>query len=189
MGYNRRALYLQKAARQIVKGRNGMLPEGVEDLQILPGIGPATAAAIATYAFNRPHVFIETNVRAVFIHEFFGDTAGVSDAQLIPLIKQTIDTRNPRKWYSAVMDYGTYLKKLHGNPARRSKHHIQQSTFEGSNRQVRGLIVKELITGTAVTAAVLAKKINKPPEKVAANLKSMQQEGLIVRKRGGYRVA
>lgn len=189
MGYNRRAIYLQKAAQAVVERHGGVMPSTIDGLVALPGIGPATAAAIATYAFNQPHVFIETNVRAVFIHEFFGDRNGISDAQLIPLIEQTLDTRNPRQWYSALMDYGTYLKKLHGNPARRSRHHVKQSKFEGSNRQIRGLIVKELVQNKNVSAATLAKKLGKPKEKVAANLESMSREGFVVWEKGKYRVA
>ena len=82
----------------------------------LPGIGPYTAAAILTFAFNVPTVFIETNIRAVFIHTFFGDRTDVSDKEILPLIEQMLDRKDPRKWYWALMDYGVMLKKEFANP-------------------------------------------------------------------------
>ena len=67
LGYNRRALQLKKAAEIVVKKFKGKLPRSVEQLDSLPGIGLATAASIAAFAFNQPTVFIETNIRSVFI--------------------------------------------------------------------------------------------------------------------------
>ena len=109
----------------------------------LPGIGANTAAALSVYAYNQPCVFIETNIRAVYIHSFFPEADAVSDKQLEPCIQATLYKRNPRRWYNALMDYGVYLKKLHGNPARKSRHHTVQSRFEGSDRQIRGMIIKD----------------------------------------------
>lgn len=146
LGYNRRAKFLHQAAHIIVQKYDGILPDDPEILVELPGIGPATAASMTAFAYNKPTVFIETNIRAVFIHTFFPpDESSIADKVLLNLIEQTVDLANPREWYYALMDYGVYLKKLHKNPSRRSKKHVKQGVFEGSARQIRGKIIKFLI--------------------------------------------
>jgi A/G-specific adenine glycosylase len=96
-----------------------------------PGIGGATAGAIAAFAFNQSAIFLETNIRRVFIHHLFSHKATVRDTEILPLIKKTLDTSNPRKWYYALMDYGVMLKKEQQNPNRKSAHYQKQSPFEG----------------------------------------------------------
>jgi A/G-specific adenine glycosylase len=71
----------------------------------------------------------------------------VSDRELLPLIAQAAEGQDPRTWHWALMDYGSHLKKLHKNPSRRSAHYTKQSKFEGSLRQVRGAILRELHKG------------------------------------------
>lgn len=143
LGYNRRALFLKRAAETIMRDFGGKFPKDIAVLRKLPGIGPYTASAVASFAYNQPHALIETNVRAVFLHEFFPGHDAVSDAELMPLIQKAIpkDGRN-RQWQWALMDYGAYLKKAYPNPSRRSKHYVKQSKFEGSLRQVRGVFLK-----------------------------------------------
>lgn len=145
IGYNRRALYLRSAAHIVVEKYNGKLPDDPKILEVFPGIGPATAASIVVYAFNKPVVFIETNIRRIFIHFFFQDKIGVHDKELIPLIEKSLDKKNPREWYWALMDYGTMLAKIIPNPNKRSKHYVVQSKFEGSNRQLRGKVIGYLL--------------------------------------------
>lgn len=144
LGYNRRGVALQKCAQKVMQEFNGVLPHDPEVLVTFPGLGKATAASVATFAYNEPTVFIETNVRAVFIHTFFKDKNDVHDKELMPLIAQTLDAKNSRRWYYALMDYGVMLKKKFGNPSRKSKHHVKQSKFEGSDRQIRGRVIKAL---------------------------------------------
>lgn len=145
LGYNRRAKFLHGAAQQIADGYGGVIPNDETKLITLKGIGPNTARAVLAYAFNQPVVFIETNIRSVYIHEFFADNAEVNDSELLPLIEATLDKENPREWYWALMDYGSHIKRNFRNPSRRSKHHTKQSPFEGSARQIRGRIVKLLL--------------------------------------------
>jgi len=182
LGYNRRALNLQRCAQVVVREYSGTLPREHEKLLALPGIGPYTAGAVRAFAFNEPVVIIETNIRAVYIHHFFGDHATVSDEQLLPLVEKTLDEKNPREWYWALMDYGSYLKKITVNPARRSAHHARQSTFEGSHRQVRGAIVRALTTADALTTQNLRRILQ--AEGIAANrirpaLSELAAEGFI----------
>ena len=147
MGYNRRALYLHRIAQTIVRDYEGNLPLDPLELVKLPGIGPNTAGSIAAFAYDSPVVFIETNIRRVFIHEFFQDSIEISDKTLLPLSEQALATERPREWYYALMDYGSYLAKTGPNPNRRRKHHVVQSKFEGSKRQVRGEILRQLLVG------------------------------------------
>jgi A/G-specific adenine glycosylase len=179
MGYNRRALALKALAQKVVAERRGKLPREPEKLIALPGIGPYTAGAIAAFAFNKSVVFMDTNIRRVYIHEFFHDRDDIHDDEIIPLLEQTMDAGNPRKWYNALMDYGAMLKKNRVNPNRRSAHYIKQSPFENSNRQVRGRILKVIVAESQLSAAQIVKRIGMDPERVKANLTKLTEEGFI----------
>lgn len=144
LGYNRRAKFLWQTAQIIAERYSGKLPDKASSLISLPGIGPNTAGAVLAYAFNRPVTFIETNIRTVFIHHFFPGETKVPDAALEPLIAGTLPEDNPREWYWALMDYGTYIKQTVGNVSRASAHFTKQSTFKGSRRQVRGQVIRLL---------------------------------------------
>jgi A/G-specific adenine glycosylase len=106
LGYNRRAVALQKIAISVMKESRGRLPVNREELLKLPGIGRYTASAILTFACNQPNIFIETNIRRVFIHFFFQNRENISDEEILPLVEKTLDAGNPREWYYALMDYG-----------------------------------------------------------------------------------
>ncbi|HME86889.1 MAG TPA: A/G-specific adenine glycosylase [Candidatus Nanoarchaeia archaeon] len=176
LGYNRRALFLKKCAETVVSEYDGSLPSDPEELVLLPGIGKATAASICAFAFNKPTVFIETNVRSVFIHFFFKNKKNVSDEQLYPLVEKAVYTKNPRVWYNALMDYGVKLKSELGNPSQRSKHHVKQSKFEGSGRQLRGKVLK-LLNEKSYSLSVLKKKVN--DVRLESVLAQLQKEGFI----------
>jgi len=179
LGYNRRALMLKKAAEEIIKKHGGKVPATVEELDGLPGIGVHTAAAICAYAYNQPVVYIETNIRSVFIHHFFHDRSDVEDAELMPLVEQALDRKSPRDWYNALMDYGTFLKQEHPNPARKSRQYVKQSRFEGSDRQIRGAVIRLLTRDGPQPAAALYKKIG--AEKVRADkiIAGLVREGMV----------
>jgi A/G-specific adenine glycosylase len=180
LGYNRRAQALHRCAIRIIDEHSGHVPETREGLQALPGIGPYTAAAVYVFAYNRPCVFIETNIRAVYIQTFFPEADAVSDKQLEPCIEATLYKRNPRRWYNALMDYGVFLKKEHANPARKSKHHSVQSRFEDSDRQIRGMIIKILGNVEAMSMRELVRRIDKEPERVRPIIEQLAGEGLVV---------
>lgn len=186
LGYNRRALMLQRCAQSVMQERNGSIPCDEALLQKLPGIGPYTASAIMAFAHNKPAVVIETNIRRVFIHHFFADQTGIHDKQLIPLIRQTIDTNSPRKWYSALMDYGAYLKTQIENPNRRSAHYAKQSKFKGSLREVRGKILRTLLTKQPMTAKQLKSELQMEDEKIEKALNALIKEGFLKRSSRGY---
>jgi len=150
LGYNRRAKMLHEAVKIVVHTHNRRLPTDPAVLQTLPGIGPATARSIAAFAFNAPTVFLETNVRTVLLHHFFKDEINVDEHRLSQVAGQLVDEQNPARWYSALMDYGTYLKKTFGNNTSNWKGYHKQSAFAGSNRQVRGKIIKVLSSVAAI---------------------------------------
>jgi A/G-specific adenine glycosylase len=178
LGYNRRAKFLHQASQIITDDYNGEFPQDPAALQTLPGIGPNTAGAILAYAFNEPVIFVETNVRTVFIHHFFHDQTGISDKTILELVSQTLDRRQPREWYWALMDYGSCLKQTVGNPNRRSRQYTAQSKFEGSRRQIRGQIIK-LLGSNAYTKANLRQQI--PDDRLESVIDELLQEGLITR--------
>ena len=156
LGYNRRALALWNAARVVSEKYAGELPRDEKALLALPGIGPATASGIRAFAFDEPGVYLETNVRAVFLHELFPDAQDVPDSALRPLVAEACPASaldvpgadepcTPRSWYYALLDYGAYLKRTVPNPSRRSRANVRQSAFEGSHRQKRAAAVRVLL--------------------------------------------
>lgn len=189
LGYNRRAIYLKRCAEEIVARYDGVFPATVQELQALPGIGPYTARAVAAFAFDVAEPLIETNVRTVYIHFFFHGHDKVSDRDIMPLVAATLDHTNPREWYYAVMDYGTMLKLRHPNPGQRSSHHTRQSSFEGSNRQLRSRILRQIIAQPGITVKQLLSAIAAEHDMVLANLEAMQREGFLLKKGRGYRIS
>jgi A/G-specific adenine glycosylase len=189
LGYNRRALALKKAAVEIVERFGGVLPDNEKSLRSLPAIGPYTAAAILAFAFNRPVVMIETNIRRVCIHCFFKDLTGVADREILPLIEETLGRENPREWYNALMDYGWHLGSAIGNPNRRSRHYQRQAPFEGSNRQIRGKIIRLLVGGADTVIEDLCMTLDLPASAVGPVLSQLEDEGFIAREGNRVRIA
>jgi A/G-specific adenine glycosylase len=179
LGYNRRAKYLHELAQNVVAVHNNDLPRDQSVLQQLSGIGPATAASICAFAFNQPTIFVETNIRTVFIHFFFQDQTQVHDKEIIPLVAATLDHQNPREWYYALMDYGVYLKKQLPNPSRKSRHHVKQLKFEGSDRQLRGAVIRYLAQHDSVEYAQLKSLIAANDPRFEGILDALICEGFI----------
>ncbi len=147
LGYNRRAKFLLQTARLVTGQYNGQLPRLHEELVALPGVGHNTAGAIRAYAFNEPVLFVETNIRTVFIYHFFAGQEKVGDKDLLPLVEASAHGVDSRTWYWALMDYGTHLKQNVGNAAQASSDYTKQSAFEGSRRQLRGRLLRVLADG------------------------------------------
>jgi A/G-specific adenine glycosylase len=184
MGYNRRALWLKRIAETVTQDYAAQLPQDPMELMKLSGIGPNTAGSIVAFAFNVPTVFIETNIRRVFIHHFFGDAHDVADKQLLPLIESALDREHPGQWYYALMDYGSYLAKTVPNPNRRSKHHSVQSQFEGSDRQVRGQILRYLLQHRTGNVFDIATTLHEPAGRVQELLNQLSRERFIHQNEG-----
>lgn len=156
LGYNRRALLLKQCAEIIVCEYGGVLSRDPAALTKLPGIGKATAGSIAVFAFHVPAPFIETNIRRVFIHFFFPAAEKVRDEEVLKLVEKTVDRKNPREWYYALMDYGAMLAKTIPNPNKKSALYARQPSFRGSDRELRGKILKILLQNGPVTPEKLS---------------------------------
>jgi A/G-specific adenine glycosylase len=178
LGYNRRAFWLRTLAQVVCEKYDGQLPRTVEELDALPGIGPATARSIAAFAFNAPVCFIETNIRRVFIHHFFTDNESVPDSMILPFVEAALPKSRAREWYWALMDYGAYLARAVENPNRRSKHYHKQSRFEGSVRQLRGAIIRSLLSQPQ-TAEKLSAALKRPQPEIVSVLAKLIEEGFV----------
>lgn len=160
LGYNRRARMLHMAAQQIVREYGSVVPQSSDELIKLSGIGPYAASSIPAFAYNLPTFVIDTNIRAILIHHFYDDKIDkIDDKELLSLVEAMLDKENPRQWYSALMDYGTYLKSTGINPIKKSKMYAKQSKFAGSTRQIRGAILRELTQQSPQPITPLIKKL------------------------------
>ena len=189
LGYNRRALALKRCAEEVVKLHGGCLPNTVADLEKLPGIGPYTAGALAAFAYNIATPLIETNIRTVFIHFFFHGQERIADRQIMPLVAATLLHDSPREWYYALMDYGVMLKLAHPNPSRRSAHHVKQSKFEGSNRQLRSRMLQEVMNCPGISLQRMAKVLaSSDAGQIEKNLVALAKDGFLEKAGRGYRI-
>ena len=109
MGYDRRALNLQRAARAIVTDHAGVVPSDLAALQRLPGIGPYTARAVASIAFGQPVGAVDTNVRRVLGRVLAGSSGVAPGPWLQAAADGSVDPDRPGDWTHAVMDLGATI--------------------------------------------------------------------------------
>jgi len=183
LGYNRRGKFLHDLSKIVVREYKGKLPSTEHELVSLPGIGRGTAGSIQAFAFNIPSTFIETNIRRVYIHFFFQKKQSVLDRDILELVKCTVDTKNPREWYYALMDYGAYLKTLAVNPNTQSKQYIKQSKFVGSNREVRGAILKYITKNKQEHIKKIRKVLGFEKQRFDTALATLIQESVLIVKK------
>lgn len=200
LGYNRRAIALKRLAETVVEayeaagtGGPAQLPSDTRELVALPGVGPATAAGIRAFAYDLPSAYLETNVRAVVLHELFAEVDGVTDRELTPIVERAATRAadagiSARDWNYALLDYGAHLKKSVPNPSRRSAHHSRQSTFEGSHRQKRARLLRAVLASPGMRACEYAEGWLEPhlAEEILAEL---QRDGFVRREGYGWSIA
>lgn len=186
LGYNRRALFLHQTAQKIVKDFSGRVPENLEDLIKLPGVGANTAGAILVYAFNQPAVFIETNIRKTIIHFFFTKQAKINDVEIIAVVAKALDQKNPREWYWALVDYGSALGNTKAITNDRSAHYHKQTQFVGSKRFARSQILKLLLREPKTEKEILERFANLPH--TATALDELLHEGFCVNQKKLIRI-
>ena len=179
LGYNRRALALRSLAREVCANHGGVLPRTIAELEELPGVGPYTAGAVLAFAFGTPVVLIETNIRNVLLEAFFRNRKNVKDAEILPVIAACVSARDPRRWYWALMDYGASLKSRSRGLNRLSAHYHRQSPFKGSNRELRGKIVKLLAEGRPGNCGLLCRITGEKKERVRHVLQALANEGFL----------
>ncbi|MDO8470442.1 MAG: A/G-specific adenine glycosylase [bacterium] len=142
LGYWKRALSLQQAARLVVKKKR--FPKDPVELEALPGIGPYTARALACFAFQNSDAFIDTNIRRVYLHFFFPEKKNVSDKNILSIAQKAVRRKSPREWHYALFDYGAMVLKNRMINTR-SKHYHRQSAFKNSFRSFRAKAVRFLL--------------------------------------------
>lgn len=189
LGYNRRAKALQEIAQRLVAEFNGQLPAHRKTLESLPGIGAATAGALMAFAFEQPVVFLETNIRRVYLHFFYPEAEAVPDKKLALLVMLTLDIHQIRSWYYALMDYGSWLKRAVPNPNRRSAHYARQSPFQGSDREIRSWILRLFLNSSALPENTILQTIPGEPARIKKILQQLIQENFLHCQSGHYRLA
>lgn len=188
LGYNRRAKMLHEAAKIVVRDYKGVMPKDVRTLESLPGIGHYTARAVAAFAHNTDVIFIETNVRTAVTHHFFPGTELVSDKEVIAILEKVYPTGDARRWYSALMDYGTHLKRSGVRINARAKNYTKQSTFRGSDREVRGGILRALAKKPQRASCLHGIMGDDRKPQVRVQLERLVTEGLVEKTGGLYRL-
>jgi A/G-specific adenine glycosylase len=206
LGYNRRAVALSETARTVVAEHEGRIPRSREDLRRLPGVGPYTAAAVASLAFGEPVAAVDTNVRRVVARSVLGvDGPGVSPGEVGGAAERWIDRGDPGGFNQALMDLGREVcrpvPRCEACPlsapcrfrrARPPARHPSsrpgpalgasrgaQPTFQGSSRQVRGKVVEALRARRWTTLAGLAREVGVSPSRVGQAVRSLAAEGIV----------
>lgn len=188
LGYNRRALYLLRLSAVVLGEHQGKLPRSPRLLLKLPGVGSATAGAVCAFAFNIPVPFVETNIRRAFIHWFFPDRGKVRDKEILGFLERTLDRKNPREWYWALMDYGAALRKKTGNPNKRSAHYAKQAPFRGSHRELRGKIIAILLKKKSAAMREFENVIGCGKDTLLKILTRLSREDFIEKQGNSYRI-
>jgi A/G-specific adenine glycosylase len=182
LGYNRRANYLHQSAQEIMEKHSGALPKNKTDLLDLPGVGDYTVGALQAFCFQKRVVFVETNIRTVYIHHYYPDKNSITDKQIKTKVKETLPNERIREWYWGLMDYGAHLKNKVGNPNNKSNSYRKQSEFAGSNRQLRSQLLSCVLENGPTKLSTLENKFTAETdrqESVKTNLDNLAEEGLI----------
>jgi A/G-specific adenine glycosylase len=135
-----------------------------------------------------PAVFIETNIRRVFIHHFFEGKENIKDHDILPFVEATLDRSKSGVWYHALMDYGAMLKKEIPNPNIRSLHYKKQPPFKNSDRQIRGAILRILLEKSSLSYSELEEIIREPATRIRKIIHQLETEGLVQKRKGRYMI-
>jgi A/G-specific adenine glycosylase len=196
LGYNRRAVWLSESARRIVLEHQGEVPSRPEDLARLPGIGPYTAAAVASIAYGVPVPAVDTNMRRVVARAVLGhDGSEPSVPDVRRAAAEWMQAADPADWNQAVMDLGREIcrpkPRCERCPLARScAFHLSGRTlvahpsgngagFDGSFRQLRGAIVRILRERPSASIAVLSAATSQPAARVVSAVAALEADGLV----------
>ncbi len=193
LGYNRRAKMLHEAAKAVVREHGGAFPQTPEGLEALPGIGPYTARAVAAFAHNEDVVFIETNIRTVVLHHFFEGAevsryGNIPDTEIKEILEKALPRGKAREWYSALMDYGSHLKRSGVRLNARAKGYKRQKAFAGSGREARGALLKALVRGPKPSTLLIDLFGHERRAQMRAALANLTKEGMIELRGGKFRL-
>ena len=183
LGYNNRALRLHQTAQQITDEYDGDVIAAITNTK-LPGIGPYTRAAVLIFSTNADTVTVDTNIRRIFMHEF--KLQQPSEALLWEIATRCLPKGSSREWHNALMDYGALLLTAQktGIPPK-----TKQSAFIGSDRQLRGSILRLVLRQGGLTVAQCCRHLSSDDvHRVRRVLDSMARDGLLVKQRAVYRI-
>ena len=187
LGYNRRALWLRDAARQICD--RGSFPKTVKELRELKGIGPYTSRSILIFAFNEDLATVDTNIRRVLIASGFANE-DMSNAQLQIVAEDLLLRGRSRDWHNALMDYGSLVSTSSSTSIQPIS---KQPRFKGSARQLRGGIIRILTNSHTLSLNQLISYLNSEDiqcKDVSPVLDQLIAEGLVKRTDSGrYNIA
>jgi A/G-specific adenine glycosylase len=194
LGYNRRAMALSEAARAIVREHRGLVPSDPNDLARLPGVGPYTAAAVASLGFGAAVPAVDTNVRRIVARALFGaEPHETTPVRIEKAAVDWLDPGDPAGWNQALMDLGREVCRptprcsacpLEGHCVFRwtgrstSAPPRRQKPFPGSFRQVRGRVVESLRRGPS-TLGALSRAAGEPISRVAEAVAALDAEGMV----------
>jgi A/G-specific adenine glycosylase len=195
LGHNRRAVWLSEAARVIEREHGGSVPSDPRALASLPGVGPYTAAAVASLAFGLPVATVDTNARRVVARVRLGADAADAPARLVlEGADAWLDRTDPGAWNQALMDLGREVCRprprcdacplapgcrfaLSGSAPRPA--HGRQGPFEGSSRQVRGAVVAVLRDRAWATTGALARRTGFEADRVLDAIRGLARDGIL----------
>lgn len=193
LGYNRRAVALHEAARDVVRHHAGRIPSDPATLEGLPGVGPYTAAAVAALAFAIPVPALDVNVKRVVARHRLG-TEGASGLEVERAARQWLDRADPGSWNQGLMDLGREVCRpvprcgscplARGCAFRRSGGRpgptaARQGPFRGSSREARGGIVDALRRYSSLTLGSLSRVTDLDRRRVAAAVSGLHRDGLV----------
>jgi len=146
-------------------------PQTYEELIALPGIGDYTANAVLAFAYNKEVPVLDTNIRRVLIHELILKET-TSEEELKKIAQKCIPKGKSCMWHNALMDYGAMEKTARKTGiASLSK----QGKFEGSDREVRGWIIRQLTQKKKLTTHIIEKAFpNKDIKKIIEKMVNNQ---------------
>jgi A/G-specific adenine glycosylase len=188
LGYNRRAKMLHESAKMIVEQHKGVIPKTAEELEGLRGVGPYTARAVMAFAHNADVVFVETNIRTVITHHFYPGRKKVADTEILNVLERALPRGKSREWYSALMDYGAHLKRSGVKLNARAKGYAKQKAFAGSDREVRGAIIKVLTERPRTKPFLLSVLGTDRRAQSEMQLQKLVKEGMIERHASRYQL-
>ncbi len=172
LGYNRRALYLQKCAKEIVKKFGGKFPKAVDQLKKLSGIGEYTSAAIACFAFDQQVAVVDTNIRKIILTQF-GINHDTKPRDLQNIADQLLPKGNAYEWNQALMDYAGGMLKKEKIPV------PKQSKFKDSDRYYRGQIIKLLLAQHVLPKKTLEKQFSIETKRLEKIIQSLVKDQVI----------
>jgi A/G-specific adenine glycosylase len=180
MGYNRRALFLQKAARVITGTYHGKFPNEENLLLELPGIGLYTARAVMVFAFRLDVAMVDTNIRQIITEEFY-DGVPQSPKTVQSVADQLVPPGKSWEWHQALMDYGALelVRTTKNVPETGQK---KKTPFRETARFLRGRIIDELRDGELPLSQfieTLSRKYGKPADVIARHINILGEEGMV----------